>query len=182
MTIPTMSPRDAAIALVLAFWGAATISTGCASHRLPVSPYTWQPGDENVAVLIIWPGEDRQAQILSFDGVPFAAFVGSRVQPGHFRIPVPPGTHEVRLVVPGQCTYYDGSPGPGNFLSNMRFVAKAGAQYEFRLDSRPSQLFTWTTVHIYEVVKAPYEFRSVEQPISSRPDPSSCPYGRGMVR
>ena len=182
MTIPAMFPNDAACAAVISIWCAAAISIGCASQQLPASPYALQPGDENVAVLIVWPGEDSQAQILSFDGVPFEAFVGSHVQPGHFRVPVAPGTHELRVVVPGPCTYYDGRPGPGSSLSNMRFVAKAGAQYEVRLDSRPSQLFTLTSVHIYEVVKAPFEFRSVEQAISSEPDPSSCPNGRGMAR
>lgn len=177
-----MSQCNAAFALVIWVCGGATISIGCASLRVPTSPYAAQSGDENVAILIVWPGEDSQAQILSFDGVPFGAFVGSRVQPGHFRLPVTPGMHEVRAVVPGPCTYYDGSPGRGSSLSNMRFLAKAGAQYEVRLDSRPSQLFTSTSVHIYEVVKAPYEFRSVEQSISTEPDPSSCPDGRGMVR
>ena len=67
-------------------------------------------------------------------------------------------------------------------LSNMRFSAKAGTEYEVTLASFPTQLFTLTDVHVYEVVKAPYEFRAVEQTTSYEPDPSSCPNGRGMVR
>lgn len=139
------------------------------------------PGDEKVAILIIRPKEDAQASILSFDAAPFDAFVSQYVQSGPYRVPLPPGVHEVRVVVPGTCTYYDGSPGPGSFLSNMRFTAKAGRQYEVRLDSRPSQLFTLNAVHLYEGVKAPYEFRSVERLISVEPDPSSCPNGRGIL-
>jgi hypothetical protein len=108
-----MAPRDAVFALVISVCG--------------------------VAVLIIWPGEDRQAHILSFDGVPLGAFVGSRAQPGHFRLPLAPGMHEIRVVIPGPCTYYDGHPGRGRSRSNMRFTSKAGAQYEVRLDSRPNR-------------------------------------------
>jgi hypothetical protein len=48
--------------------------------------------------------------------------------------------------------------------------------------SFPSQLFSLTEVHVYEVVKAPNELRAVEQATSYEPDPSSCPNGRGMVR
>lgn len=182
VNILTVRPRDAAYALVTFLWTASTPSIGCASPRLAASPSVAPNGDENMAVLIIRPGEDSQAHILSFDGVPFEAFVGPHLQTKQFRVPLSLGTHEVRVVVPGPCTYYDGSPGPGSSLSTMRFVAKAGVQYEVRLDSRPSQLFTYTTVHIYEVVKAPSELRSVEQPISNEPDLSSCPDGRGMLR
>lgn len=177
-----MRPRDAACAMVIVLWGAFIYSLGCASHRPAASPSVAPTGDEPKAVLIVRPGEDSQAHIVSFDGVPFDAIVGSHVQPGQFRVPLSVGAHEVRVVVPGPCTYYDGSPGPGSSLSNMRFVAKAGVQYQVSLDSRPSQLFTQTSAHIYEVVNAPYEFRAVEQTISNEPDPSSCPDGRGMIR
>ena len=132
--------------------------------------------------LILWPGKDKQAKILAFDGMPFDAFLASHARSGHARLSLVPGEHEVRVVVPGACTTFDGSPGPGSSLANLRFVAKAGAQYEIILESHPGQVFTTTWVRIEEVVKAPFEFRSVERIVSSEPDPSSCPRGRGMVR
>jgi hypothetical protein len=161
---------------------AAIASIGCSSHQHAGSPSAAARDDERVAILNIHPGEDRQAKILSFDGVPFDAFAGHHARPGQFRVPLRPGMHEVRVVVPGPCTYYDGRPGPGSSLSNMRFSAKAGTEYEVTMASFPSQLFTLTEVHVYEVVKAPYEFRAVEQATSYEPDPSSCPNGRGMIR
>jgi hypothetical protein len=161
---------------------AAIVSIGCASHRHAGSPSGAPRDSEHVAILNIHPGEDRQAKILSFDGVPFDAFAGRHAQPGQFRVLLRPGVHAVRVVVPGPCTYYDGEPGPGSSLSNLRFSAKAGTEYEVTLASFPTQLFTLTDVHVYEVVKAPYEFRAVEQATSYEPDPSSCANGRGMVR
>ena len=176
------SPRDTAFAMATFLLVAAIASIGCAPHRHAGSPSAAARDDERVAILNIHPGEDRQAKILSFDGVPFDAFTGRRAQPGHFRVPLRPGVHEVRVVVPGPCTYYDGRPGPGSSLSNMRFSAKAGTEYEVAMAFVPSQLFTLTQVHVYEVVKAPYEFRAVEQATSYEPDPSSCPNGRGISR
>jgi len=175
-------PRGGAFALAVFLWGAAMHTIGCAAHRGANSPYVVQPGDEKVAVLILWPGKDKQAKILAFDGIPFEAFLASHARSGHSRLSLVPGEHAVRVVVPGPCTDFDGLPGPGNSLANLRFVAKAGAQYEISLDSRPGQVLTTTWVHVYELVKGPFEVRAVEQLISSEPDPSSCPRGRGMVR
>jgi hypothetical protein len=176
------SPRDTAFAMATFLLVAAMASIGCASHRHAGSTSCAPRDDEHVAVLNIHPGEDRQAKILSFDGVPFDAFAGRHAQPGHFRVPLRIGVHEVRVVVPGPCTYYDGRPGPGSSLSTMRFSAKAGTEYEVTMVSIPTQLFSLTEVHVYEVVKAPYEFRAVEQAVTYEPDPASCPNGRGMVR
>lgn len=182
MSVSKKFPGCAALALVIAAGSLATLLIGCAWPRGAASPYTVQLGDEKVAILIIRPGEDSQARILAFDGVPFGSFVGTHVQPTPYRVPVAPGMHEVRVFVPGPCTYYDGLPGPGSSFSNLRFMAKAGVQYQVSLDSRPSQILTSTSVHVYEVVKAPLQFRSVEETLSTEPDPSSCPHGRGLAR
>lgn len=176
------SLRDATFAVVTFLWVVTTTTSGCASHRHAGSPSATPGDDKNVAILNIRSGEDRQAEIRSFDGVTFDVFSGRYAKPGHFRVPLQPGLHELRVVVPGPCTYYDGRPGPGSSLATMSFWARAGVQYEVTLASFPSQLFTLTQVHVYEVVKAPYEFRSVESNTSNEPDPFACPEGRGMAR
>jgi hypothetical protein len=180
--ILVMPTGDTALALSTVLLVVAVLSGGCVSPRPADSPRAAARDDPRMAILNIHHGDDAQAQILSFDGAPLASLTGRRAQVGHVRVPLRPGTHELRVVVPGACTYYDGSPGPGPSLSHMRFLARAGVQYEVRLVSFPSQLFTQTSVHVYEVVKAPHQFRSVEQVTSNEPIPSACPDHRGMVQ
>jgi hypothetical protein len=177
-----MSLRDAALAIETALLVAAMTLSACASQRDIGSSAPPTRADQKVAILHIRGGEDRQAEIVSFDGVPFAAFVGRHARPGHFRVPLRPGVHDVSVVRPGPCTYYDGTPGPGSSRLNLRFTARARAQYEVTLVFFPSQLLTLTEVHVYEVLKRPGHVRSVEQVTSNEPVPSSCPHRQGMVR
>lgn len=138
--------------------------------------------DPNMATLNIRRGHDEQAEILSFDGSPFDLLVGHHPQVGNVRVPLRLGTHELRVVVPGPCTYYDGRPGPGPSISNLRFLARAGIQYEVTIISFPAQLFDVMQVHVYEVVRPNLEFRSVEEVVSNEPAPSSCVGGRGKAQ
>jgi hypothetical protein len=160
----------------------AVTAGGCVSPQPADSSRAAQRDDPRVAILNIRHGDDAQAQILSLDGAPFDSPTARHAQVDHVRVPLRPGTHELRVVVPGPCTYFDGRPGPGPSLAHLRFLARAGVQYEVTLVSFPTQLFTHTQVHVYEVVRAPHQFRSVEQVISNEPAPSSCPDHRGMVQ
>lgn len=156
-------------------------STACTLRRSVESSDYAVRAKPSVALINILQGEDRQAKIVSFDGVPFAAFASRYAQSGHYRIPIHPGPHEVRVVVPGPCTYYDGLPGPGPSLSTMRFIAKADTQYEISTQSFPSQILTVTMVHVLELQETPNQVRIVEEVTSTERDPSSCVNGRGRV-
>lgn len=138
---------------------ALTTSSGCAA----------------ATTLEVRPGDDHQARILSFDGVPFDQFVGRRPSSGHYRVSLRPGEHQLRVVVPGPCATFDGRPGPGSSVSNLRFTAKQGGEYQVSLAFFPTQLFTEVELHVYEMVKAPNEVRAVEEVISREPDRDSCP-------
>jgi hypothetical protein len=161
-----MSASDCAFAMAIFLLVAATTSIGCASQG---------------AILTIRPGDDHQAKILVFDGVPFAVFAGRHGRVGQFHVPLRPGVHELRVVVPGPCTYLDGRPGPGSSVRTMDFVARAGGHYEVTLAFFPGQLFDEAEVHVYEEVKAPDQVQSVETTTSYEADPSSCPKRRGMT-
>ncbi len=170
---------------ILSFLSLASIatltSTACSSRRPAESSDSAERAKPSVALINILQGEDRQAKIVSFDGVPFAAFAYRYVQPGRYRIPIDPGPHDVRVVVPGLCTYYNGLPGPGPSLETLRFIAKAGTQYEISMQFLPSQILTVTMVHVLELQETPNQVRIVEEITSTERDPSSCANGRGNV-
>jgi hypothetical protein len=92
-----------------------------------------------------------------------------------------PGQHELRVVIPGMCTYYDGTPGTGSSIATMRFTATAGAQYEVNISSYPSQILTVNEVHVVQLLEDRYHERRVEKTVATERDPSSCPNGGGIT-
>jgi hypothetical protein len=63
----------------------------------------------------------------------------------------------------------------------MRFIAKAGTQYEISTQSFPSQILTVTMVHVLELQETPNQVRIVEEVTSTERDPSSCANSQGNV-